>query len=94
MKINNQEIKFEFRFKQVAELCKVKGIDLDQLEAVAKDFTNAPLILSIGAGISLDEATDLIQNDERGFKAITEVLQEFSNQVVSWINPNLLSQTD
>ena len=38
VKINGQEFEFKFGFKQIKELIKHTGKDLDKLEEVAKDF--------------------------------------------------------
>ena len=61
--INKQEFEFKFGFKQIKELIKVTGKDLDKLEEVAKDFNNASLIGSIGIGNSIEETEELMDKD-------------------------------
>lgn len=93
MKIHTKELTFTFRFKQVKELSEKTGKELQDFESIAKDFKNAPLILSIGANIPIEEAEELLQEDERGFGAVTEIINTFTEQVVNYLTPNLQSQT-
>jgi len=93
IKIDGQEFEFRFGFKQLKELVKVTGKDLDKLEDVAKDFNNASLICSIGIGKSVEEVEELLDKDGT-FDAVTSILTAFSDEVVKYFSPNSQSQTN
>ena len=88
-----QQFEFRFGFKQLKELVKVTGKDLDKLEDVAKDFNNASLICSIGIGKSVEEVEELLDKDGT-FDAVTSILTAFSDEVVKYFSPNSQSQTN
>lgn len=94
MKISNRELELTYKFKELAELKKRSGKDVDEFVELAKDFTNAPLLLSIGAGISEEEAIELIQSDESGFQIVVEIVKEFSEKATIYLTPNSQSQTN
>lgn len=93
VKINNQELDFKFGFKQIKELVKKTGKDLDKLEEVAKDFNNVTLIASIGLNKSEEEIENLIDADG-SFECVTSILSAFSEEVVKYFSPNSLGQTN
>lgn len=93
VKINGEEFEFKLGFKQIRELIKTTGKDLDQLESIAKDFSNASLIASIGIGKSIEEIEELMDKDGK-FDCVTSIITAFSEEVVRYFTPNSQSQTN
>lgn len=93
VKIDGQEFEFKFGFKQIKELIKLTGKDLDKLEEVAKDFNNASIIGAIGIGKTIEETEEMMDKDGT-FECVTSILNAFSEEVVRYFSPNSQSQTN
>lgn len=88
--ISNQELDFNFRFKEVAEL--EKHVQLKDLQEFVSKVGNAALILSIGTGKSLDECVEIL--NEGTLKDAQKVGDAFAELVVKYIDPNSLTPTN
>ena len=89
--INNKKLEFKFKYSQLAKLLKETGKEISQLQEIASDLQSSALVLSIGANISIKEATDLL--DAGSFEDITAIGKAFSEEVVQYVSPNSQSQT-
>ena len=90
--LNNQQHEFRFRFKALKQLSEQTGLALDNLEAFVQDIKNVPTILSIGCGITIEEAEDLL--DLGTFDEVREVVAAFSSEVIAFTIPNSQSQAN
>ena len=55
IKLNNQELEFSFKFKQVRQLVNRVGKDIEQFEEIVKDLNNVIPIGAIGTGKTEEE---------------------------------------
>tara|TARA_R110000868_G_scaffold125509_4_gene331460 strand:+ start:1653 stop:1943 length:291 start_codon:yes stop_codon:yes gene_type:complete len=91
--INNQELEFSFKFKQVRQLVNKVGKDIEQFEEIVKDLNNVIPIGAIGTGKTEEEIEELIDADGT-FNAVKQILEAFTNEVVIFFSPNSQSQAN
>lgn len=93
IKLNNQEFEFKFRFRQVKELLKITGKDLSTMDDIAQDFSNIPLIASLGTGKTIEEM-ELLLDQEETFEGVKSIAAAFGQEVKAYFTPNSQSQTN
>ena len=93
IKLNNQELEFSFKFKQVRQLVNRVGKDIEQFEEIVKDLNNVIPIGAIGTGKTEEEIEELIDADGT-FDAVKVILEAFTKEVVVFFNPNSQSQAN
>ena len=90
--INNQDLDFNFKYLQVCELLEKTGKKLENLQEIAEDIKNASLIGSIGFKKEEAEVKEMLQ--EGSFENIRLIIEAFSMEVLAFISPNSVSQTN
>lgn len=93
IKLNNQELEFSFKFKQVRQLVNRVGKDIEQFEEIVKDLNNVIPIGAIGTGKTEEEIEELIDADGT-FDAVKVILEAFTKEVVVFFSPNSQSQAN
>lgn len=93
IKLNNQELEFSFKFKQVRQLVNRLGKDIEQFEEIVKDLNNVIPIGAIGTGKTEEEIEELIDADGT-FDAVKVILEAFTKEVVVFFSPNSQSQAN
>lgn len=88
--ISGQQLEFNFRFSEVAKL--EEHCPLGEMEAFVQKVKNAPLILSIGTGKSLEECVAIL--DAGTFEDVQTVIKAFSEVIVKWLVPNSPTPTN
>lgn len=91
--INNQELEFSFKFKQVKQLVNQLGKNIEDFEEIVKNLNNVVPIGAIGTGKTEEEIEELIDADG-SFNAVKQILEAFTNEVIIFFSPNLQSQAN
>ena len=90
--LNQKEYNFEFKFKQLVELEKVHGVQLEDVETFVKKLSNTSIIGALGLGMEVSEVNEILSGGS--FEDIKAILSAFDSEVSRYINPNLQSQTN
>ncbi len=93
IKLNNQELEFNFKFDEVLLLLNRVGKDISQFEEIAKDLNNIIPIAAIGTGKTEEEIRELIKLDGN-FSCVAQIGKVFSEEVVIFFTPNSQSQAN
>lgn len=87
--IANKEIDFNFKYSQISKLEQYTA--LDELEKFVTKLSNAKIILSLGAKLSIEEAEELL--DQGNMDDVNNVVSAFNHEVTQYL-PNLQSQAN
>lgn len=93
IKINGEELEFRFRTKQLGQLIKATGKDLDKLQEIVTDLNNASLLASLGTGKTIEEIEEMMDKDGT-FECVQSIIQGFNDEVIQYYSPNSQSQTN